>query len=404
MPDHDWLGGRELNPVWRRLRDRLERNGGQASGRLVVAVATREERHALGALLGRPVVDDRVRLDLMELERRLAERTAYRSLAEAVEAITGGPLQDRRRERERRLTRRQAPFELARSLADEPWVEPWLEGLRRSGALSRAADGEALVRAAVTVLLAVLQCGETGSRVELAARLLGDAHALDEDTELHGVVLRGLAVAAGVDPPTGVAARRALWELHGVTADLVSATCLTLGLRPAGTSPLECRMNAAAESGDPVHVTAWDLRRYSPSVSRRGPVLACENPRVLEAVAERFAGAVPVVCTSGQPNTVVLAVLQWLGEGGASLRYHGDFDWPGIAIANRLVGQCGVQPWFMGTADYEGGVGAGGVRLTGAPVEPSWDAELGAAMRTHGVAVHEEALLEGLLDALEHSW
>jgi hypothetical protein len=33
-------------------------------------------------------------------------------------------------------------------------------------------------------------------------------------------------------------------------------------------------------------------------------------------------------------------------------------------------------------------------------VEPVWDAELGAAMRHHGVAVHEEAVLSDLLDAM----
>jgi len=33
------------------------------------------------------------------------------------------------------------------------------------------------------------------SRVELAARLLGDAHAVDTDRLLRGVVLRGLAAA-----------------------------------------------------------------------------------------------------------------------------------------------------------------------------------------------------------------
>lgn len=403
MPEREWLHNAELDFVWRRVRERLERNGGQGFGGLTVAVATREQRHALGALLGSAVVTDRVRVDLVALERRVVERAGFRSLAEAVEAVTGQPLRDRRRERDLRRMRRQAPLELARSLVTAPWLEPWLEGVRRSGVLSRAADGEELVRAAVTVLHAVLDGDETGSRVELAARLLGDAHALDEDTELHGVVLRGLAAASEVDLPSGLTARRALWERHGVSADLVSATCLTLGLRPTGTSPLAGRLAAAAESGDPVHVTAWDLRRHALEVTPRGHVLVCENPRVLEAVAERYAGAVQVVCTSGQPNTVVLSVLQWLLRGGVSLRYHGDFDWPGIAIANRLVGQCGVKPWRMTAEDYVGGVAAGSIPLTGPPVEPRWDAELGAAMRTQGVAVHEESVIGSLLDAVERS-
>ncbi|WP_267881538.1 DUF2399 domain-containing protein [Streptomyces sp. NRRL WC-3725] len=33
--------------------------------------------------------------------------------------------------------------------------------------------------------------------------------------------------------------------------------------------------------------------------------------------------------------------------------YHGDFDWPGIALANRIIHRYGVQPWRMGAEEYE---------------------------------------------------
>lgn len=38
--------------------------------------------------------------------------------------------------------------------------------------------------------------------------------------------------------------------------------------------------------------------------------------------------------------------------------------------------------------------------LTGTPARTPWDEELAVAMRRHGVAVHEEALLPMLLDDL----
>ena len=52
----------------------------------------------------------------------------------------------------------------------------------------------------------------------------------------------------------------------------------------------------------------------------------------------------------------------------------------------------------MSARDYEAAPGS--LPLHGPPVEPSWDPELGAAMRARGVAVHEEAVLEDLLAAL----
>lgn len=93
-------------------------------------------------------------------------------------------------------------------------------------------------------------------------------------------------------------------------------------------------------------------------------------------------------------------MLAWLRAAGCELRYHGDFDWPGVAIANRLVARCGVTPWAMGPADYEMGVRGSGPKLAGVPVEPCWDPELGAVMRMHGIAVHEESVLDTLLACL----
>jgi uncharacterized protein (TIGR02679 family) len=94
----------------------------------------------------------------------------------------------------------------------------------------------------------------------------------------------------------------------------------------------------------------------------------------------------------------VLDVLHALA--GARLRYHGDFDWPGITIANRLVMEVGVVPWRMGADQYLAALHGPRLPLLGTPIEPVWDPELGAAMRHHGVAVHEEAVLEDLLAAL----
>ena len=239
------------------------------------------------------------------------------------------------------------------------------------------------------------------SRVELAAQVVGDAHALDQDRLLHQVVARGLAAASGSALPASAGARRALWEDYGVVPDRVSRTCLILGLAPAGEDPLARRLGLAAEAGDPVHLTDRDLRRIPDAWQPgRSVVLVCENPRVLEAIADRYVASQPVVCTSGEPNTVVTTLLERLMDAGYSLRYHGDFDWPGIAIANRVVQRFGAVPWRMGAVDYEEQVRPDAPCLSGIEVEAVWDPELSAAMRASGRALHEEVVLPDLLDAV----
>jgi uncharacterized protein (TIGR02679 family) len=387
-----WFVDPALSRIWAVLRERIEARGLRAEGRVVLTGLTREERHAASAMVGRPVTASRLTIDLADLDAWLAERSGVGGLIAVVESITGTPLVDRRKRRAQRVADREAPFVLARSLlAGEPWLEPWIDDVRRSGALSRTADPDLAVRHAAAVLA---RLPTATSRTELATAVGGNAHALDDGTAAAALVLRALAAQSGELPPTTTAERRDLWERFGVRVDLVSTTCLTLGLRATGA--IAARLDLAADAGDPVHLTAWDLRRcvLDPPTS----VLVCENPRVLEAVAERFGGRVAAVCTSGQPALVVLDVLHALA--GAHLRYHGDFDWPGIAIANRLAAEAGVVPWHMGADDYLGALGEARLPLAGAPAEPVWDAELGAAMRHHGLAVHEEAVLGDLLATL----
>jgi uncharacterized protein (TIGR02679 family) len=398
-----WLSDPALEGLWARVQERLERNGLVAAGRVRVTLCTREERHAASALLGRSITREVVAVDLAELDARLRERSDYPGLVAVLEAWAAVPLRDRAAERAARLARREDPLDLARLLVDRPWTDLWVAELRRTGMLTRARDPEATVREAASLLTHLLEQPTPDaprSRVELAALVLGDAHALDEDRLLPRVVLRALAAAATVAPPETLRERWELWESVGVTPDGVSATCLTLGLRASIETSLGARLRVAADQGDPVHVSRWDLRRISGFLPPQRSVLVCENPRVLEAVAESYAGRVPVVCTAGEPNTVVSSVLAALVSAGAVLRYHGDFDWPGIGISNRMVSRFGVTPWLMSATDYETNVHPDAPQLTGSPVEPCWDGELGAVMRTRGRALHEETVLPVMLAEL----
>lgn len=409
MTAPEWLADPALARLWAATRDRLERSHLTPHGRITLDDLSRDERHAIGGLIGRAIVADRVAVDLADLDAVVGRRSPYRGLAEAIESVTGARLRDRRAERSAAAAAREAPLALARelmqaepALAPAAWTEAWLAGVRRSGLLARrAVRADDAVRWAVATLARLLgPLRSPVSRADLAAGLTGDAHGLDDGTVLAQLVLRAIALDAGVELPDNASARRRLWERYGVSTDSVSTTCLAVGLRAGGASSVARRLALAADSGDPVHLTVRDLRRLD--LVSPGTVLVCENPRVLEAVADRFAGSVPVVCTAGQPALVVVDVLQRLVAAGASLRYHGDFDWPGLAIANRLVAEVGVVPWSMGASNYSAAVRRfpTTLALTGRPVDAAWDNALRSTMTGHGVAVHEEAVLDELLDGV----
>jgi uncharacterized protein (TIGR02679 family) len=400
----DWLADPALRPLWQVAAARLERRALEPGGAVVLDGLDRAARHALGALLGRPVVSAKVRVDLAQLDSLLRARSGVGGLCAVAEAALGRRLRDLAAERDAASRARAEPFVAARAwldthpgVAPTAWPDEFLAAVRRSGLLTRTPDASRVLVQACEVLAALTGSTETISRTELAVRYTGDAHGLDDGRPPAQVVLRGLAVAAGVDPPSAAAARRALWERYGVAVDAVSATCLVLGLRPPAEGPAARRLRMAADDGDPVHLTRWDLRRGSLAVAAGTGVLVCENPRVLEAFAERHGGRFAVVCVAGEPNIVTVDLLRALAGGGAVLRYHGDFDWPGIAIANRLRSTVGAEPWLMTAADYLRAVGPFGPLLLGRRVEPSWESELGREMDRQETAVHEEAVIEQLL-------
>jgi uncharacterized protein (TIGR02679 family) len=120
--------------------------------------------------------------------------------------------------------------------------------------------------------------------------------------------------------------------------------------------------------------------------------------------AVRAATTTPFLCLSGNPASVGTRLPGRLIESGNPVRYHGDFDWPGVSIAGCVMHQ-GAATWRMSAGDYIRAVAAldadQAIALTGRSVPTPWDPGLAAAMSAHGLAVHEEFVLSDLLDDLE---
>jgi uncharacterized protein (TIGR02679 family) len=244
--------------------------------------------------------------------------------------------------------------------------------------------------------------GAIVSRGELAERVTGTAHGLDDGTVLARLVLRGIARSQGEEFPRDARGRRELWQSAGVATDEVSSTVLTCGLNPLGDNWRARQLRERASALAETHLTMRDLRRIEWRLAPDTTIFVCENPRVIEAAVDAGCRR-PLVCTSGNPTTTVLALLDALAGAGAGFAYRGDFDWPGVAMANRILGRYQAATWRMSAADYEEHVAVARDRgtplqpLTGQPVAARWDPELTPAMETLGVGVQEESVLELLV-------
>jgi uncharacterized protein (TIGR02679 family) len=141
------------------------------------------------------------------------------------------------------------------------------------------------------------------------------------------------------------------------------------------------------------------MARQQPWASRGERVHVCENPQVVQA-AVRAGATKPVLCMSGNPATVATLALDKLVADGADVVYHGDFDVAGVRIADRLFTR-GLRPWRFTDRDYLAALAStdssSSLPLNGEVPNTSWNPELASVMRSRGLAVHEEALLEHLL-------
>ncbi len=410
----DWLAGPGLTRLWAAVRKRLESNGVQATGSLRLTAVTAEERNGLSLLLGRPFTGAAVTVRLDALDARLRASAAGLGLREVLEEL-GQPLTDRRAVRAGIAAQREHVWSSLASaldaspLAGQDWTAQWYDLLRRTG-IPRGVTPETAVRTlhqAVHVLTALLgpEGGGTRGRGELAVMATGSAHGLDDGTWLARLVQRGLALAHRTEFPDDAAGRRALWRLSSVTPDEVSSTVLTYGLRPVGGGWQEQALRQRADRHAEAHLTSRDLHGLRLRLPAGTVIHICENPRVVEAAADA-ACVGPLVCTSGSAATVVLTLLDALAATGCRFAYHGDFDWPGIALANRIIRRYGARPWRMGAEDYEllaarsQAEGIPQLPLDGRPVGAAWDPGLAPAMTALGVALHEEATLGLLVDDL----
>jgi uncharacterized protein (TIGR02679 family) len=395
------LGGPALASLRLRLRRWFERHArGAEPGSLLLTQLDVAEHDALALLTGtRSTATRSLRLDLAQLDARLQAVGIADSLRDALEHLDGAIAHP--------AAERSAARTAWSTLIDEPGrdtrLRAWLHTPSAIALLKRlarqdVAAAESLLSRACAVMGRLPAAGTP--RAQLAAQTLGNAHALDASQPVATLVLAAWRHAeadeqASEAEPADDRARD-IWARAGVLVNELARPALVLNL----SAP-----NLAATLGEPAYLSLRQLLRTPPGWQMTGmPVFVCENPNLLAIAADRLgAHCAPLVCTDGMPAAAQRALLTQLAHAGARLLYHGDFDWPGIQIANHVLRTWQARPWRLAASDYEAAAcAAPHVRrdLTDASVAATWDSQLEPAMQHHGLAIAEEALADSLIEDL----
>jgi uncharacterized protein (TIGR02679 family) len=398
------IGGDALADLRRRLRRHFERADTAApSGTIRLGNVSAHEYEALARLMGRRLRQaSSIQVDVAAIDAAMSNAGIAPSLKAALERLDG-PIAHLPTVRAEAMARWAAAADGAR----HPGLTRLLQSPAGLGLLKRLArrDAEAAARLRDRADLVLQRLPVPGQpRAQLAAEALGDAHALDNGEPAGTLVLAVLrqAVPPGEDGAAPDAAEeedgRTLWARAGVLVNELARPALVLNLPLAGGGHL------AGAAGEPAYASLRQLMRSPPPLAVAGrTVYFCENPNLVAIAADRLGPrCAPLVCTDGMPAAAQRTLLAQLAQAGARLLYHGDFDWPGLRIANLVIGSFGAQPWRFGAADYTAAAGiASGRALTGSTVAAAWDAALAPTMQRHGLAIAEEAVAVALLPDLE---
>ncbi len=395
----------DLDPVWQAARNQLDRFDPARRGRIALPVLSDAATLRLSALLNAKLT---TRLDLARLEAALISQGVGLDLDEAL-AELGAPASARRQEIRASAARRQAARECVGAIVNtwgKPWCEEWVDWLFQSGQMvNQGAESATLLVNTVRQILDRRQrCdGESMARNDLAVGLCGSAHALDDGLLLERCVRRALwhALDRQVDYQDG----RAVWIAAGILTDRVSSPVLTWQLPLDPNSPLGSICQSATAAEVPIHLSAYALSNQEICFKAQGPVLLVENPRLVEAAAERRLQRC-VISTNGNPATAVMTLVSAMLAAGIEVRHHNDFDVAGLGICRRLA-EKGCIPWHMGSMDYDAAVSKATEAGLELPVEQAncgatpWDPQLQSRINTLKAVVHEELLLDSLLDSQE---
>ena len=384
---HRLLGGPELAGLRQRLRKRYAAADTPADG-FTLGQLTSAERDALTGLLGRRRSNQRsLRLSHAKLDQALRAAELADNLREALECLDG-PIVDTRtaRERNRRAWAEVFAAPTNPALA-ETLTEPRAQGLLKRLAGRDVDTAGSLIAQAEAVLARLPAQGI--ARARLAADVLGDAHGLDAGQPVATLVRRTLDGARQFERA------REFWAQHGVLVNELAKPVAVLNLQATGSGVADRLIATAREAGPPLHLSQRLLARNPPLWRSAGTVYVCENPEVLAAAADVLGtDSAPLISIDGQLSAAPRTLLDQLARVGFDFVYHGDFDWPGLTIANGIMARYGARPWRYRAADYSP---TDGPELIGELVEANWDDALAARMQAKGVAVHEESQLDRLI-------
>ena len=364
------------NPAYKRLMEELQKKWkryGKAAGSVLLQSATREERRAIGGIVGRTYLEETVKITFQEFEQGLQKtRFAPIDMKGVLEAFFGSSLPTNREEKIQALEVRESFFNglLRFFQGDSPKASSsfsWLQALVREKKygyqiimkefLRDSREAENLVRNVGRALIRLEEMnGEECFLAVFAAAISGNPHYFDRGSTPSQLLTHALCFWKKINLPKRAYEWRECMQAAGIISDTIASMVHAFGVRLETEEGFHPAFEAFYHRKEPCVLTAENLKSVKGARASNKKVYVVENEMVFLYLFENVKELdVTLLCTSGQLRVAAFQLLDYLSKGGALLYYSGDIDAEGMDIADRLWRQYGdgIQLWRMGADDYK---------------------------------------------------
>lgn len=351
------------------------RSYGKAAGRITLLKTSKEERRAIGGILGKTFYEETIRFSFSEFEQGLQKtRFAPVDMKEVLEEYFGERLlTNQGRQREER--ERKAGFldRICRSFAEEAggessaclWIRELTAGKKYGYQLlmkeygKEEAQAEALIRNvgnALGKLEDLREAEETCPLAVFAAEISGNPHYFDQGTTAGWLLMHAVCYREKTELPENAHQWRERLEQAGILPDSISSMVHAYGLRLRTEQGWHPAYEIFCQRKEPYVLTMENLKGITGAQAAGDRVYVVENEMVFSYLLDSLKDLdCTLLCTSGQPRSAAQVLIPQILAGGAVICYSGDLDPDGIRIADRLWQRFGdgIRIWRMSPEDYE---------------------------------------------------
>lgn len=359
-----------LKECWKKWR-----SYGRVAGIITLKQCSEEEKREIGGMLGKIFYEDEIRFSFTEFDRGL-QKTKYApvDIKKVLESYFEKPLTTKQEQKEQQRYALEQFFRktescLIKKTGDIKIPLQWLQKMQQEKTCGYqllireykkdAAKAEELLIHVCEAMLSCERLQQNKTECQLAvfaADITGNPHYFDRGSAAGQLLLHAICYSRETEvPQTAHQWRDVLWEV-GIIADTISSIVHAYGLHLKTATGYHPAYEAFCEKKEVCVITLENLKGIVGAKPEGGCVYIVENEMVFSfLVAELKNEPATILCTSGQPRAVAVKLIRLLADNGICMKYSGDIDPDGIAIADRLWmnNKEHMEIWRMGPEDYE---------------------------------------------------